>query len=122
MLSSGLRVLEDRHFGPRVRIVVEPPVDANALGADGRDGVAAVVETRGLDDLGDRADVGAQITAADLAPPFDQDDAEALVAVETMLDESAVAILEHVERQDRRREQHRAQREHGHLGHDRFLP
>ena len=63
-------------LGPRVRVVGQPPLDPDALDADGGERPAAVGQLLGLDDAGHGADVGAHVAAADLAPPLDEHDAE----------------------------------------------
>ena len=54
--------------------------DAEAVGADGDERVAAVGRSGRLDDARDRADVEARVAAADLAAALDEHDAELAVA------------------------------------------
>ena len=97
---------------------VEPPLDPEALGADGGEQVAAVGRARRLDDAGDGADVEARVATADLVAALDEHDAEPAVAAQARLDQRAVSLLEDVQRQHGVREEHRAEREHRQrLGH-----
>ncbi len=75
--------------------------------------VAAVGEPARLDDPRDRPDVEARVAATDLGAALDEDHAELrLTGGEAVLDERAVARLEHVQREHGVREQHRPEREH----------
>ena len=101
------------HLGPRIGVVLEPGAHPDPAGPDGHDGVATVAELGDLDHAGHHADRRAHVTAADLAPPLDEDDAElGRVGGQAVLDELAVAGLEDVERQHAAREQDRSEREH----------
>jgi hypothetical protein len=112
---SGIGLLgEIRDLGARVRIVGQPPLDPDAPNADRCQRVAAIGELLRADDLRDGAEREARVAAADLAPAFDQDDTELAVALQEVLGHDAIARLEHVQRQERAREQHGAEREHRH--------
>ena len=58
------------------------------------------------------ADVAPDVAAADLAAPLDQHHAELGLAGEAVGDQGPVAGLEHVQREDGTRQEHRAEREH----------
>jgi hypothetical protein len=102
---------------PRVRIVVEPPVDAHTLLSEGDEQPAAILELLGVGDPGRGADGEALVPATDLRPATDQRDAEAALVGEDVADQGAVTGLEHVQRQGHVRQQHRAQREHRQFDH-----
>ena len=67
-------------LGTRERVVGEPLLHPEAVGADGGEQVAAVGCARGVDDARDGADVEARVAAADLAPALDEHDSEPAVA------------------------------------------
>ena len=58
------------------------------------------------------AHIEADVTTADLTAALDQHDAERAVAREARVHELSVARLEHMERHQRMREQHRTERKH----------
>ena len=100
-------LVERFDLGVRERIVGQPPHDLEAgAGRQSRARSRPSGELGGLHDARDRADVEADVTAADFAAPLDEHDAELAVAVEAAAHHHPIARLEHVQRQHRVREQH----------------
>ncbi len=97
-------------------------VDADAPDADRRERVAAVGKLLRAHDAGDGADVEARVAAATSLPRSMSTTPNSPSPRSTRCGHRAVARLEHVQREQRVREQHRAEREHRHharLGHER---
>ena len=99
-------------LGPRVGVVVEPPLDPDAPEAHRPHHEATVGHLVGLEDAGDRAGIGADVASADLGAAGDEDHPELPVAGGAVPHELPVARLEDVERQDHARQQDRAEGEH----------
>ena len=112
VVGDALGLADHVDLRARERIIVEPLLDAKALGADRREQVAPVGRARRLDDARHRADVEARVAASDLVAALDEHDAEATVTAEARLDQRAVSLLEDVQRQHRVREEDRAEWEH----------
>jgi hypothetical protein len=103
-VRSGVSVVPDqrllqRDLRPGVRVVVEPAVDGEAVGADG-DHLEGIGAGGDIDQAGQCADAGALVAAAGLVPAVDEDDPELrIIAVEQFAHQAQVARLEDAQRQ-----------------------
>ena len=102
-------------MGPRIRVVFEPLGDPDP-GRTNRDHQAgAVVHLRRRGYPGRGADVETLIAAAYLEAPFDENDGKRVARQHHPFVHLQVALLEEPQRRHAPGEQHRSQREHGHL-------
>ena len=93
--------------------------DADATRADAHHSEPSVVELGHLHHARNGADVGSLVAATDLEATFDEHHPELVLGrLEAVADQLAIARFEHVQRQHGPGQQHAAQREHRHHGHE----
>ena len=104
---------EDVHLGLRIRIVGKPPTHGDALDPDDHQQPPAIRKLGRLHDARACAYRNPHVATADLAAPLDEDDAEASVAIQTVMGQGPIARLEHVQWHGHTGEEDRSQRKHG---------